>query len=170
MVGVFTVISLEPITGQNAMVFKDVRLCALQDTPSAFGSTYAKESLFSHKDWVKRAAQWTSEISVAYIAMDDGTPCGIVGGFIDKDDATIAHLVSMWVAPSHRRQGVGQFLVSAIFDWAQTRGAHTLLLTVTCNNTPAIKFYEHLGFAMTGRTEPYPNDPALVEYEMSRTI
>jgi ribosomal protein S18 acetylase RimI-like enzyme len=38
------------------------------------------------------------------------------------------------------------------------------------NNEPAILFYQRLGFARTGRTEPYPNDPALIEYEMSRAI
>jgi len=31
-------------------------------------------------------------------------------------------------------------------------------------------FYERLGFIRTGRTEPYPNDPALIEYEMSRPV
>ena len=37
-------ISLESVTPQNAMTYKAVRLEALQDTPSAFSSTYAKES------------------------------------------------------------------------------------------------------------------------------
>jgi hypothetical protein len=31
-------------------------------------------------------------------------------------------------------------------------------------------FYRRLGFEGTGRTEPYPNDPAVVEYEMVRGI
>jgi len=64
-------ITLELITQQNAMIFKDVRLRALQDTPSAFGSTYAKESQLTDADWVKRAAQWTSERSAGYLAMSE---------------------------------------------------------------------------------------------------
>ena len=40
-------ISLESVTPQNAMTYKAVRLEALQDTPSAFSSTYAKESQYS---------------------------------------------------------------------------------------------------------------------------
>ena len=163
-------ITLEPINRQNAMIYKEVRLRALQDTPSAFGSTYAKESQFSDSDWVNRAAQLASERSAGYIAIEADTPCGIIGGFLDRDDVTKAHLVSMWVARSHRRLGIGQSLVNAILDWARTQGVRTLLLMVTSDNNSAIRFYQRLEFTMTGRTEPYPNDPALVEYEMSRPI
>src|SRR5712692_5958294 len=63
-------IALEPITPQNAMIFKAVRLRALQDTPSAFGSTYAKESQLADADWIKRAVQWNGERSAAFLAMD----------------------------------------------------------------------------------------------------
>jgi ribosomal protein S18 acetylase RimI-like enzyme len=163
-------ITLELITQQNAMIFKDVRLRALQDTPSAFGSTYAKESQLTDADWVKRAAQWTSERSAGYLARDAGIPCGIARALLDQDDATRAHLMSMWVAAPHRRLGIGRSLVDAILAWARAQSARTLQLMVTCNNDPAIRFYQRLGFTLTGRTEPYPNDPALIEYEMSRSI
>ena len=46
------------------------------------------------------------------------------------------------------------------------RGIDELILTVTSVNNGAIRFYERLGFRMTGRTEPYPNDPAIFEHEM----
>ncbi len=76
----------------------------------------------------------------------------------------------MWVAPSHRRTGTGRILVDAIETWARSAGAHTLQLMVTSNNLPAISFYERLGFTKTGRTEPYPNDPALIEFQMSKPL
>ena len=116
-------IALEPITPQNAMVFKAVRLQALQDTPSAFGSTYAKESQLTDADWIKRALQWNSERSAAFLAMDEHTACGIVGSFLDQDDATRAHLVSMWTAPTHRRRGIGRLLVNEVLGWARVREA-----------------------------------------------
>jgi ribosomal protein S18 acetylase RimI-like enzyme len=43
---------------------------------------------------------------------------------------------------------------------------YELILTVTSVNHGAIRFYERLGFRKTGKTEPYPNDPAIFEYEM----
>lgn len=41
---------------------------------------------------------------------------------------------------------------------------------VTNNNLAAISFYERLGFTKNGRTEPYPNHPNLIEYEMSKLL
>ena len=163
-------IILEPITTRNALLFKDVRLRALQDSPTAFSSTYAEESLLTDTDWVKRAAQWNSEKSIGYLAMDARISCGIASGLLDQVDATRAHLLSMWVAPTHRRQGVGRTLVEAIVTWARTQNLRTLLLLETSNNEGAIKFYQQLGFTLTGRTEPYANDLALLNYEMSQSI
>jgi ribosomal protein S18 acetylase RimI-like enzyme len=163
-------IMLELVTPQNAMIFKHVRLQALQDTPMAFSSTYSAESQLTDADWVKRASQWSGDGSTAYFAMDTAIPCGIVGGFLDKDDSTRAHLASMWVAPSYRRLGIGRKLVDAIFDWARAHGARTLQLIVTSNNDGAIKFYQRLGFTPTGRTAPYRNDPALNDLEIIRVF
>jgi len=164
------VITLDLITPRNAMLFKEVRLRALQDTPTAFASTYARESRLSDDDWVKRAGQWTGERSCAYLALERGAGCGIAAGLADKDDAARGELASMWVAPEHRRRGVGLRLVETIFRWARASDIHELTLIVTGNNETAIKFYERLGFAMTGVTRPYRNDANLVEHEMRRTI
>jgi ribosomal protein S18 acetylase RimI-like enzyme len=102
--------------------------------------------------------------------MDDGIACGIACGLLDELDTSRAHLLSMWVTPSHRRLGIGRSLVEAILDWAGNQGVRTLLLQVTSNNDAAITFYRRLGFTMTGRTEPYLNDPALLNLEMARPI
>ncbi len=152
------------------MLFKAVRLHALQDTPSAFGSTYAKECLLTDQDWVARTAQWSSERSIAYVAMDGQVACGIAGAFLDRENAGLAHLISMWTAPEYRRQGVGRLLVNGVQSWASACRAHALQLMVTSNNESALQFYRSLGFAPTGRTEPYPNDPLLMELEMICTI
>jgi len=78
-------------------------------------------------------------------------------------------------SPCGRPQGTGSTasagsLVDEVVNWARLRKIRTLLLMVTGRNQPAIHFYERLGFTKTGRTEPYPNEPAVVEYEMSRPI
>ena len=163
-------ITIVPITPQNVWVFKAVRLRALQDAPLAFGATYAKESQLPDSDWIKRVERWNSRTGIGFLAMDEGIACGMAGSFLDENDPTRAHLISMWTAPTHRQQGVGRLLVTAVADWARGRKARLLLLMVVGNNQAAIRFYERLGFTRTGRTQPYPNDPALIEYEMSRLI
>jgi len=159
-----------PITPMNIAVFKDVRLRALQEAPYAFGSTYAREVQFDDAEWARRVERWNGERGVGFVAMDGATACGIAGSLLGDKDPARAHLVSMWTAPTHRQLGVGRLLVHAVLDWARSRNLHTLLLMVTSNNDSAIRFYERLGFTKTGRTEPYPNDPAVFEVEMSRQV
>jgi ribosomal protein S18 acetylase RimI-like enzyme len=163
-------VTIRPITPQDAMLFKSVRLRALQDTPSAFGSTYAKESQLSDAEWLNRATNWNGQGRIMFLAMDENEACGIAGAYINPNDTTRAQLISMWTAPTHRQRGIGRLLVSEVFAWTRKREVRTLLLMVTSNNETAMRFYGRLGFASTGRTEPYPNDPALIEYEMSRVV
>ena len=155
---------LEGVSVANAMVFKLVRLRALREDPTAFGSTYAEESRLTDAEWFELAVRRTSKGSMAWLAFADDAPCGIVGVFLES--ATHARLVSMWVAKDARGQGIGNALVDAAIAWARESHAQTIVLTVTSNNDTATRFYEGLGFARTGRTEPYPNDPALFEHEM----
>jgi ribosomal protein S18 acetylase RimI-like enzyme len=158
--------ALEPISHRLVAQFKAVRLRALQDTPTAFGSTYATESQLSEVDWLNRVTTWNSDASVCYIALENGAPCGIIAGYLDKKDPQRAHVVSMWVAPAQRRSGLGTALIDAVERWAHTLEAGELRLMVTNNNSFAIRFYEQCGFISTGVTKPYANDPELVTCEM----
>jgi ribosomal protein S18 acetylase RimI-like enzyme len=161
---------LETVSAANAMVFKDVRLRALSSDPSAFGSTYAEESRLTDAEWGDLAMRRTSEGSTVRLAFVDDVACGMVGAFLEESDRTRARLVSMWVAKEARQKGVGRALVDAVIAWARESVARTMVLTVTSNNDRATRFYERLGFEKTGRTEPYPNDPAVFEYEMARAL
>jgi ribosomal protein S18 acetylase RimI-like enzyme len=163
-------VTLHPITQPLAADYKAVRLRALADTPSAFGSTCARESQFTEADWQQRTANLCTPRSIGYLARHQDEYCGIAASFLNQQDPHQAELVSMWVAPNHRRTGAGRLLVGAIESWARNREARTLQLMVTSSNLSAIAFYQRLGFTPTGRTEPYPNDPALIEYEMSKPL
>jgi GNAT superfamily N-acetyltransferase len=163
-------IALQRVKAENVEVFKRVRLRALAESPGAFGSTYAREAQFTDEEWLARVARWDGDSGVGFLAFEDGEACGIAGAFLDPEDGAGAHLVSMWTDTAHRQKGVGRLLVDAVADWARGRGALTLRLMVTSKNEGAIRFYERLSFAMTGHTEPYPNDASLIEYEMAKRI
>jgi hypothetical protein len=85
--------SLETISPKNALIYKAIRLHALQDSPLAFGSTYAKESQLFDTDWLKRAADWSNDKSVGYLAFDREISCGIVAAFLNEHDSRKAHVV-----------------------------------------------------------------------------
>jgi ribosomal protein S18 acetylase RimI-like enzyme len=166
----FFLIVIERIVPRNTLVFKEVRLRALQDAPMAFGSTYATECQLTYLDWSKRVERWNGEFGAGFLAMDEGHACGIAGSSLDEKDATRAQLISMWTAPTHRGRGIGRLLVNEVVKWAHGRSARELRLMVTSTNELAMRFYEGLGFTRTGRTQPYPNDATMIEYEMSRPI
>ena len=157
-----------PIEKSLWLAYKETRLKALLDAPLAFGSTHAAEILLSDDDWLRRSASCDGIGRVAFLAIEESAPCGLIGSVIDEADPSKADVVSMWVAPSHRRSGLGSALLESVRNWALSRQAATLRLSVTSNNDAAIAFYERCGFRKTGRIEPYPNDPALMEFEMVR--
>jgi ribosomal protein S18 acetylase RimI-like enzyme len=163
-------ITIEPITSQNVTTFKTVRLAALREAPSAFGSTYARESGFSDAVWLDRASKSTRERSAGYLAMDAPGACGIAWVTGDNQDSSVGRVLSVWVAPTHRRRGVGRLLINTVVAWAGDHEIRTLKLMVTSNNETALRFYQSLGFVATGNTQPYPNDPELVENEMARAL
>jgi len=142
-------IALEPITPQNVAVFRDVRLRALQDAPLAFGSTYARERQFSHEEWFGRVARWNGESGIGYLAMDNGHGHGIAGVLLEED-GVCAHLVSMWVAPRHRKCGIGRLLVDELANWSRQRGAEALRLMVTSSNEAAMFFLPAVRFFTNG--------------------
>jgi ribosomal protein S18 acetylase RimI-like enzyme len=151
-------------------MFRDVRLRALEDAPGAFSSTYAKESQLSDEEWMSRTERWNGNDAILYLAIDDedvNNACGIVACH-SEESAGIprGHVISMWVDPAYRHTGVGGLLIDALRKWAKSIGLRELALMVTSVNEGAIEFYRRMGFRMSGKTGPYPNDPAVIEYEM----
>lgn len=163
-------IAIERITTENALVFKAVRLRALKESPTSFSATYEKESQISDEEWLKRSVRWSSEGSVGFLAYEGDQVCGMIFCFEGEEDRERGHIVSMWVDPGCRRAGVGRTLIESVVNWAKGRSLRELELMVTSVNHGAIDFYKRVGFTMTGKTGPYPNDPAIQEYEMTRRV
>lgn len=162
---------------------RDVRLRALADAPSAFGSTLAREAAFPDDVWRERAAQGRTLLARTVPdggPPDDGSPAagdrspgpvvGIAAVVPSPDDATVAELVSVWVEPGARGSGVAASLLARADDLAAGLGARTLALWVTATNAPALRLYERAGFAPTGETQPLPSDPRLLELRMTRRV
>jgi ribosomal protein S18 acetylase RimI-like enzyme len=50
------------------------------------------------------------------------------------------------IDPGQRGQGRGTSLMNALLAWGQNHQAHTAYLQVMCDNEPALRLYEKLGF------------------------
>ena len=138
-------IELKSVGPDDWKLWRELRLAALAEAPYAFGSQLV--------DWADAPEErWRERLSVptAYqvIASLDGTPVGMAGGF-RADEPGVAELVSMWIAPAGRGQGVGDALMTAIEDWARAAGARVLKLSVVYGNEPAHNLYLRSGFADT---------------------
>jgi GNAT superfamily N-acetyltransferase len=148
---------------------RDVRLRALAEAPLAFGSTFGRERDRTEEEWRRWAGRGRTGEGVLFVADEGGRFVGLAGGYpeaeADEDEAQAQaiHLVSMWVDPAHRGEGLGRCLVEAVVGWARDRGARVVNLSVTDANDPAIALYTACGFRPTGDTQPLPSNPAYGE-------
>jgi len=148
---------------------RKLRLRALAEIPTAFGSTFAVEQAYSDDVWRERAFGASSGCDRAtYIAELEGVWIGAATGLANQFAAAngIPLLVAMFVVASERRLGVGARLVNAVLSWARECGAGHLALWVTSNNCAAAALYEQCGFRYTGAIKPHPHAPELFEKEM----
>ncbi len=158
-------ISTRRIRPDDGQLLKKVRLAALLDTPSAFGSSHAAEVQNSDERWVELAAERAEGSDHATcFALDGDDVVGLVGGH--RLDAETVELVSMWTDPSARGRGVGAVLVDAVVEWADGSAVE---LWVTRGNDAAQRLYERCGFTVTGDVQPLPSDPCKDEVRMRRT-
>lgn len=57
-----------------------------------------------------------------------------------------AHIFLLYVAPDHRRQGIGTALMQYAEAWARSRGDRQIGLQVFQTNQPALSLYHDLGY------------------------
>jgi GNAT superfamily N-acetyltransferase len=154
----------ETVTG-DWQALRDIRLEALREAPTAFGSTHQQEAARDEAHWHDRISRGGTFL--AYIP-EAAEPAGLVGGYLE--DPATAELVSMYVRPRARGRGVGEALVVAVIDWARDKNAAHVHLWVTETNAHARALYGRLGFTLTGERQPLPSDPRIGEVAMSRPL
>ncbi|BDM69620.1 N-acetyltransferase [Streptomyces nigrescens] len=141
-------IELQVLTADDWTVWRELRLAALTDAPSAFGSRLA--------DWQgegDREERWRGRLSIPgshhLVAVLDGKPVGMISG-VPGPHSGVVELISMWVSKDARGQGVGDHLLRAVERWARQTRAAALHLAVMPGNAPAFALYRRNGFHDTG--------------------
>ncbi len=69
--------------------------------------------------------------------------------FVKEWDGAACFIAHLAVSPDYRRRGIGCALLATVEGRARARGHRALALTVEVNS-PALAFYRHLGFRITG--------------------
>lgn len=83
---------------------------------------------------------------------------GVFAGYgIMSTGAGEAHILNLCVADEFRRGGLGEILLTALLDEAQTLKVDDVFLEVRPSNCVALRLYERLGFNQAGvRKDYYP--------------
>jgi GNAT superfamily N-acetyltransferase len=164
-------LTVRRVFSDEGEALRAIRLAALEESPSAFGSSYEAEARRTDAEWTDRARLGAAGADrVTFFALVDNHVVGLVGGFRPEADGSLVELVSMWTSPEARRTGVARALAAAVIGWATDVAATTVCLWVTRGNGPAHTLYESMGFRETGEYQPLPSDPCKHEIRMTRTV
>jgi GNAT superfamily N-acetyltransferase len=91
------------------------------------------------------------ENSRVLVAEDDGVIVGSGYARIRESKAHLTHdfhvyLGFMFVASTHRGQGINQLVIQSLIRWGKTQGMQDFYLEAYADNNSALKAYEKLGF------------------------
>jgi len=136
--------------------YKALRLQALENDPAAFATTYQEDAAMPDLQWQDRLQNSEGQKSYMLFAQCEGKVIGMVGALLEQG-ACVEHkatIVSVYVQPEYRGQGIAKTLMQAIMQLLQANKKIVhVQLTVNSDNASAIKLYESVGFKKVGLLE-----------------
>ncbi len=97
-----------------------------------------------------------------WLALDNDVPVGSAG-LVVRD--TYAELDAVYVAPSHRRRGIGSRLLQQIDEHALATGQTTLRLRAGDPQPEALELYRRYGYVEIPAFDHWADDPSAVCFE-----
>lgn len=129
-----------------------LRLRALREHPRAFLASEEEDAAVGVEGFARRLAQPADRALTlgAFIERDLVAMAGIARQAMRKTQHR-AVLWGVYVAPEHRRSGLGRaIVVHAIAEARAMEGIEALVLSVDAKNAPALALYRSLGFEAWG--------------------
>jgi ribosomal protein S18 acetylase RimI-like enzyme len=146
-------ITVRKLTPDDAEEYRRCRLDALQDSPSAFATSFEEESARDVQFFRDRFERQQATDTAMFAAFDGERIVGLTG-ILCEDRERRKHkmsIVSVFVRPEYRGRGIARDLMQRAIDHAKSVGIVTHLeLGVESENMPAIKLYEAFGFRTWG--------------------
>ena len=135
----------------DAWNFRDLRLEALQDSPTAFSMDYQRSFNYPAKHWEDALAMDDNE-SAIFFAEHERHLIAMTGIARGRSPKT-RHGADIWgvyVSASWRGWHIAETLIRSGINWARAREIVILRLAVVATNKSAIRCYERCGFTTYG--------------------
>jgi RimJ/RimL family protein N-acetyltransferase len=140
-------------TPSDVTQYRELRLGALQDTPTAFSADYQAHLSRPMSFWEGRLN--FDEYGIIFFAEQASNLIGMTGIHQRESPKTkhSAEIFSVYVRPEWRGLHIAEGLIDLCVQWAKAREVNILKLGVMATNTSAVRCYERCGFKIYG-TEP----------------
>lgn len=142
--------TIRPLTALDAAAFRELRLQATSDSPTAVGPTHDEEARRTIEDTEARIRRTDTQVILG--AFVDETLAGIAA-LRREPFAQLRHKATIWgvfVTPGQRRTGLARQLLTHAIDLARLEGALQVHLCVNAENVRARNLYASLGFTTYG--------------------
>jgi RimJ/RimL family protein N-acetyltransferase len=132
--------------------FRELRLDALKNHPTAFGADYEESAARPNEHWQERL-KIDKEHEALFFAEQKNQLAGMIGIFRGSSKKS-CHASTIWgvyVRPQWRGHHISETLVHSCLDWAKEQSLIIVKLAVVTTNRPAIRCYERCGFTIYGK-------------------
>ena len=159
-------ISVRVLDASEWSVYRDIRLRALAESPSAFTATLAEEADRDEQFWRDRMTQ-----ADRLVAERDQQPLGTASLGPYELDPTAAEVFGVYVIPDVRNSGIAWRLVEAERSLQFATATGSSISRVGTDNARAVGFGNNFGFRTTGyRRRSRLSDRDLGEEEMAMVL
>jgi len=147
-------------TTSDLDAFRELRLEALKNHPTAFGADYEESAARPNEYWQERL-EFDKSQEALFFAEHESQLVGMTGIFRGSSKKS-RHESTIWgvyVRPQWRGHHISETLIRSCLGWAKEQGLAIVKLAVVTTNWSAIRCYERCGFTIYGK------EPKAISYD-----